>query len=329
MCTQNLTYCDHQPNTHVRTHCTNRVELKPSTLESEKAMSITVDPKSAGDVPLQLNMSWEPLIPPRSSSSTNGSEADSSLWIQVLVSFLKLALVYGVVHYTFPIAVQILRPVTHAQLKAVSPVVDKILGPDVTMSVARVVDGAFELMFPTGFDSMSDPHLLSVWLALTTCFLAGLLTPSVIREAAAELSARRGSRATSWQDGGSKRWVITTEWIASERVRAAPAPAPIEGSDDQVSASAGQTTAPGKAESDGAANVSPVKPPVRQPGCLWEEAGEDEQGVPIHPAFQRFLAGEQGDREKAIKRWVFCFVLFCFAIVGLCVMSGVAFRLID
>lgn len=39
-------------------------------------------------------------------------------------------------------------------------------------------------------------------------------------------------------------------------------------------------------------------------GGVYGEAGVDENGIPKHPAFQRFLAGEKGNMDAAIARWI-------------------------
>lgn len=37
--------------------------------------------------------------------------------------------------------------------------------------------------------------------------------------------------------------------------------------------------------------------------CAWRNAGESDKGVPNHPAFQRFLRGENGVFPSALARW--------------------------
>jgi hypothetical protein len=146
-------------------------------------------------------------------------------------------------------------------------------------------------------------------LSMLLCVAMGLCTPSFARRGPSEDGRRRAASAKALSEGRAN-WLISIQvpenaWDTDRMFESAASAATVE-----------TTRTIGAAEEELLEEEEEEEEPDEVPagegsivlnerlGGLWGKAGVDAKGVPLHPAFERFLNGEKGNMDKALQRWV-------------------------
>jgi len=130
----------------------------------------------------------------------------------------------------------------------------------------------------------------AVWFAFSTCFLLGLLTPGFI-------IIRQKKLAVNLEDDLVANWVISLN-IPNVDFHA------YKAQSTRTLLDSDEETASDEEEDDDNEESRKFKVDGVRLGGKWGEAGVNEKGIPLHPAFNRFLQGENGDLQKAKRRWI-------------------------
>jgi|GEM_PF-2272352 len=135
------------------------------------------------------------------------------------------------------------------------------------LGVVVEVDG--RIIISEEYENFEPGSYVATTLGLFMCYALGFITPDFA-------FGPVGVQAAQPDNG--------THWLLSVEV---PEDVPPQESDDE-------------ADMDG--EDDSVNDVVLR--GTWGDAGVDEEGIPKHPAFPRFLNGEKGVVDKAIERWI-------------------------
>jgi hypothetical protein len=144
-------------------------------------------------------------------------------------------------------------------------------------------------------------------LSMLLCVATGLCTPPFARRGPGMEGRRRAASAMAVSEGRAN-WLISIQvpenaWDTDRMFESATSAATIASTRTIGAAVEDELEEEEEEEPEVPAGEGSVVLNERL-GGLWGKAGVGANGVPLHPAFQRFLNGEKGNMDKALQRWV-------------------------
>mmetsp|Transcript_17866 Transcript_17866/g.32978 ORF Transcript_17866/g.32978 Transcript_17866/m.32978 type:complete len:912 (+) Transcript_17866:61-2796(+) len=149
-------------------------------------------------------------------------------------------------------------------------------------------------MITTENREMETSTLTSTLFALGFCFALGLTTPDFARCG----PLAKSQDANQIQQSNAQNLLVSA--VVPEGAWVRPK-STVENSPESNPTS--DNSNDNKVEVSGPSQSASPAPGGAKLEGVWGEMGVDENGVPKHPAFARFLAGEKGNMDNAKARW--------------------------
>uniref|UniRef100_A0A7S2WJ12 CRAL-TRIO domain-containing protein n=1 Tax=Mucochytrium quahogii TaxID=96639 RepID=A0A7S2WJ12_9STRA len=230
--------------------------------------------------------------------------------LDLLIACHKLAMVYFACAIVLPYFIwqivlvlgDLLEPIHQLSAKNKSlAIIERILTTLVVDFGIEVVDGVAKIQ--DTHRNMETTTLLSSFIAFILVYALGLVTPGFARVG----TKHRRKNKQGEDEHETANWLVSINvpenaWdyrkMSMEQARMASVSTRTEWEDDDSTN-----------EDDGASFTSEetgdtCKVDGIRVGGVWGNAGVDEEGTPLHPAFKRFLAGEKGNLAAAKARWI-------------------------
>ncbi|GBG29514.1 Phosphatidylinositol/phosphatidylcholine transfer protein SFH9 [Hondaea fermentalgiana] len=265
-------------------------------------------------------------------TSSPGSSDDASKplsKLDLLIASHKLAMVYFACAVVAPYLVwqcilvvgELIEPI-HAlsQSNKSLALIERLATTLVQDFGIDVVDG--RALIEDAHRNMDTTTLTSSLIAFFVAYAMGLVTPDFARHPPSPTVEGPGEEAANWlihvqvPDGAWDHAKMERQQEQAEAAAAAAASASsrptlsvVESTQTILEDDLAEDGRPSKPKSAAAsaqpegASGKPKYTGAENLGGAWGEQGVDENGIPKHPAFGRFLAGEKGNTEAAIQRW--------------------------